>query len=158
MLNQLFSIFGTIAINNQNANSALTDTCNRARQTALKMSTHFENMGKILDKVGQGFVTVGTRLTSTVTAGTVALATLGIKYNAQIQQYQTALTTLTGSAEEANRIIEQIRQDAARTPFDVAGLTQANQLLISTGLSAEESRETILALGDAVSATGRGKC
>ena len=78
----------------------------------------------------------------------------GIQYNAEIEKYQTALTTLTGSAEEANKVIKQIKQDAATTPFDVAGLTQANQLLISTGLSAEDSRETILALGNAVSATG----
>ena len=60
------------------------------------------------------------------------------------------------STEKANKVIEQIKKDAATTPFDVSGLTQANQLLISTGLSADESRETILALGNAVSATGGG--
>lgn len=80
----------------------------------------------------------------------------GINYNAQLEQYQVALTTLTGSSEEAQKVMKQIKEDAAKTPFDVAGLTQANQLLISTGLSADESRETILALGDAVSATGGG--
>ena len=80
----------------------------------------------------------------------------GIQYNAEIEKYQTALTTLTGSSKEANRVIKQIKEDAAKTPFDVAGLAQANQLLISTGLSADESRETILALGNAISATGGG--
>lgn len=80
----------------------------------------------------------------------------GIQFNAEIEKYQTALTTLTGSTQEADRVIKQIKEDAAKTPFDVAGLTQANQLLISTGLSADESRETILALGNAVSATGGG--
>lgn len=63
---------------------------------------------------------------------------------------------MLGSTEKANKVIEQIKKDAATTPFDVSGLTQANQLLISTGLSADESRETILALGNAVSATGGG--
>ena len=52
--------------------------------------------------------------------------------------------------------LKKIKEDAAKTPFDVAGLTQANQLLISTGLSADDSRETILALGNAISATGGG--
>ena len=42
--------------------------------------------------------------------------------------------------------MQQIKKDAATTPFDVAGLTKANQLLISTGLSASDSRKTILAL------------
>lgn len=80
----------------------------------------------------------------------------GIQFNAEIEKYQTALTTLTGSAEKANKIIQAIKQDAAKTPFDVAGLTQANQLLISAGLEANDARKTILALGDAVSATGGG--
>ena len=80
----------------------------------------------------------------------------GVQYNAEIEKYQTALSTLLGSTEKANKVIEQIKKDAATTPFDVSGLTQANQLLISTGLSADESRETILALGNAVSATGGG--
>lgn len=80
----------------------------------------------------------------------------GVTYNAQIEQYQVALTTLTGSAKEADKIIAQIKKDAARTPFDVAGLTQANQLLISAGIESDRAREDILALGNAISATGGG--
>ena len=39
---------------------------------------------------------------------------------------------------------KQIKEDARTTPFDVSGLTQANRLLISTGESADNARETIL--------------
>ena len=49
-----------------------------------------------------------------------------------------------------------IQEDAARTPFNVEALTQANQLLISAGENAGYSRKVIMALGDAVSATGGG--
>lgn len=52
--------------------------------------------------------------------------------------------------------MQAIQEDAARTPFDVASLTQANQLLISAGENAAYSRKVINALGDAVSATGGG--
>lgn len=80
----------------------------------------------------------------------------GIEYNAQIETYMTRLTTLTGSVEKANDILEQIKKDALATPFEVSSLTQAESLLLSTGLSAEQAREDILALGDAVSASGGG--
>lgn len=80
----------------------------------------------------------------------------GVSYNAQLEQYQVALTTMLGSQEAADSALEQIKQDAARTPFDTAGLVKANQLLISTGVDADSSRKVILALGDAVSATGGG--
>lgn len=82
---------------------------------------------------------------------------MGVEYNAQIETYQTALTTLTGSAEKANKIIEQVKKDAAATPFEVASLVKGNQLLISAGLSAEQARDDILALGNAISATGGGE-
>lgn len=85
------------------------------------------------------------------------VAKMGVEYNAQIETYQTALTTLTGSAEKANKIIEQVKKDAAATPFEVASLVKGSQLLISAGLSAEQAREDILALGNAISATGGGE-
>lgn len=117
--------------------------------------------------------TSGDNLAASVTAGTLAAkayATIGsallsagkkvveagVSYNAQLEQYQTALTNMLGSASAAENALEQIKQDAARTPFDTAGLVKANELLISTGVDADSSRKVILALGDAVSATGGG--
>ena len=117
--------------------------------------------------------TSGDDLAASVTAGTLAakayaaigstllsagkkVVEAGVSYNAQLEQYQTALTNMLGSASAAENVLEQIKQDAARTPFDTAGLVKANELLISTGVDADSSRKVILALGDAVSATGGG--
>lgn len=117
--------------------------------------------------------TSGDDLAASVTAGTLAakayaaigstllsagkkVVEAGVSYNAQLEQYQTALTNMLGSASDAENALEQIKQDAARTPFDTAGLVKANELLISTGVDADSSRKVILALGDAVSATGGG--
>lgn len=90
-----------------------------------------------------------------IEAGKQVVST-GVQYNAQLEQYQTALTNMLGSEAEAVALLDEIKQDAAKTPFDTAGLVKANELLISTGIDAESSRRTILALGDAVSATGGG--
>ena len=95
-------------------------------------------------------------MTLAVDAFVGALVAGGIKYNAQMQTFSTRLNTLTGSATEADKVLQQIKKDALTTPFDVASLTQAESLLLSTGLSAEEARKDILALGDAVSASGGG--
>lgn len=81
---------------------------------------------------------------------------IGISYNAQIEKYTTGFTNMLGSAQAAQEAMQAIQEDAARTPFDVASLTQANQLLISAGENAAYSRKVIKALGDAVSATGGG--
>lgn len=91
-------------------------------------------------------------------AGTavIGLGKIGVSYNAEMEKYTTALTTALGSTEKAAAAIEQIKADAAATPYDVSSLVHANQFLISTGESAESARATIMALTDAVSATGGG--
>ena len=90
-------------------------------------------------------------------AGTVReMVSTGLEFNRQMENYQLAFENLLGSAEAANAALDAIKADAASTPFDVAGLVSANRLLISTGQSAEEAREVINALGNAVSASGGG--
>lgn len=95
--------------------------------------------------IAEKLVSVGTNMVSA-----------GIQYNMQMEKYQTAFTNMLGSATEAASTLQKIKEDAARTPLDVASLVQANQLLISAGVDAESARKTVLALGDAVSAAGGG--
>ena len=80
----------------------------------------------------------------------------GIEFNAQMEQYQTAFTTLLGDADAAAEAMAKIREDAARTPFNVESLTQANQALISAGLSADKARADVNNLANAIAATGGG--
>lgn len=108
--------------------------------------------------VTKGSIAAGlfSKVSSTIIAAGKQVVSTGVQYNAQLEQYQTALTNMLGSEAEAVALLDEIKQDAAKTPFDTAGLVKANELLISTGIDAESSRRTILALGDAVSATGGG--
>lgn len=105
---------------------------------------------------GQILGNVLTTLASKALDAAVGFVQTGIEYNAQIEKYTTGFTNMLGSAEAANEAMKAIQEDAARTPFDVASLTQANQLLISAGENAGYSRKVIMALGDAISAAGGG--
>lgn len=108
--------------------------------------------------IAQGTIMAGffSKLSSAALAAAKSFIQSGIEYNAQIESYRVGLTNMLGSAEAANEAIKAIQEDAARTPFDVESLTQANQLLISAGENAGYSRKVIMALGDAVSAAGGG--
>jgi tape measure domain-containing protein len=103
-------------------------------------------------EIGAAFV----RMAQEAVKGVEQIAKAGIEFNAKMEQYQTGLTTLLGSEKEAAAVMEQIRKDAARTPFDVDSLTQANQMLISTGMSADKARDDVLNLANAIAATGGG--
>jgi tape measure domain-containing protein len=106
--------------------------------------------------IAQGTVMAGffSKLSSAALAAAKSFIQSGIDYNAQIESYTVGLTNMLGSAEAAQQAIDQIQQDAARTPFSVEALTQANQLLIGAGENATYAEKTIMALGNAVSATG----
>lgn len=140
----------------------------KATTTALKAANNgMEGFANSTDKasgkylagaIAQGTVmaSIFSKLGSAALNAAEGFISSGIEYNAQIEKYTTGFTNMLGSAEAAQQVMSQIQEDAAKTPFDVASLTQANQYLISAGENASYARNTIMALGDAVSATGGG--
>lgn len=140
----------------------------RATTTALKAasngmegfasSTEKASGKSLANAITQGTVmaNVFSKLGSAALSAAEGFISSGIEYNAQIEKYTTGFTNMLGSAEAAQQIMSQIQEDAAKTPFDVESLTKANQYLISAGENASYARNTIMALGDAVSATGGG--
>ncbi len=135
--------------------------------SALKTANNgMDSFGKSASSTGSGLTAALTKsqllasaistLASAALSGAKQFVSMGIEYNAQIESYRVGLTNMLGDAQAANEAMAAIQEDAARTPFSVDSLTQANQLLISAGENAEYSRKVIMALGDAVSATGGG--
>ena len=66
------------------------------------------------------------------------------------------MNNLTGSAEAGANMFAKIREDALVSPFGVDELATANTMLVSAGLSAEQARQDILALSNAVAYAGKG--
>ena len=135
--------------------------------SALKAANNgMDSFGKSASSTGSGLTAALTKsqllasaistLSSAALSGAKQFVSMGIEYNAQIESYRVGLTNMLGDAQAANEAMAAIQEDAARTPFSVDSLTQANQLLISAGENAGYSRKVIMALGDAVSATGGG--
>lgn len=133
----------------------------KAKTSALagELNPRFSGIGKTLTDAftkSQLLATSIIGLAKKFTSLGEGIVNQGVAFNQQMEKYTTGFTNMLGSAEKAQAVLNQIKQDAARTPLNVDSLVQANQLLISAGVSAGEARSTILALGDAVSATGGG--
>ena len=88
-----------------------------------------------------------------------AMAAFGnsvVKVGEDFEAMEIGLSTLLKSSEAAREVFKNIREDAKTTPFDVQSLLMANRALISSGIEAGRAREDVLALANAVSATGGG--
>lgn len=71
-----------------------------------------------------------------------------INYSGQIEQLQVSFETMTGSAAKAKNILREIRDIAAKTPFEVSGLAETQQLLMNYGFTAETALDRMMMLGD----------
>ncbi len=79
-----------------------------------KVKKSTETLNGIAKKVVIGLTTAGT-----------AVAGLGVKYNAEMEQYRAGLATLLGDAEKAEKTLADLKDFAAKTPFELTDLANA---------------------------------
>lgn len=113
-----------------------------------KTSSKFSGLGKVGVTALKGIGTAFVGLASAAGAGVAAVAKMGIEYNAQMQSYQTAFTTMLGSAEKAQKLTDDLKEMAAATPLAMTDLADASQILLAFGSSAEELPDQLKRLGD----------
>ena len=110
------------------------------------------NASKTAGSIGltalKGIGTAFVGLTSAAAAGVAAVAKVGIEYNAQMQSYQTAFTTMLGDAEKAQALTDSLKTMAAKTPLAMTDLADASQILLAFGSSAEQIPDQLKRLGD----------
>lgn len=83
-------------------------------------------------------------------AGTAvgALGAIGVKYNAEMEQYMSSFTTMLGSAEKATNHLNDLKQFAAKTPFELGDLAQASTTLQAFGTDVKDITPNLKMLGD----------
>ena len=136
----------------------ITLDSNGAIKNMEKLDKNAEKVDKQSNKLNGTFSKVGSvgakafRGTAIAVGGVAsALAGLigyGAKFNAEIEQYQTSFEVMTGSAEEASKLVEDLKKMGAETPFELSDLAETTQLLMNYGFEAEEAKNRLQMLGD----------
>lgn len=101
----VFELFGTIAINNRDANSALSDTATKAERTGSRIQAAFKNIGgaalKIGKVVGTGVMAMGTAIVAGVESSR--------DYRGEMAKLTTAFVTNGFSAEAAKNTYKRLQ-------------------------------------------------
>ena len=114
---------------------------------ANKFSANLNNVIGTIGKVG----TVMTAVTS-VAAGFLGKSLLDTA--SQFEKFETQLTTIEGSSEKAKKSLDWISEFAEKTPYDIAGVTDAFVKLKAYGL--DPANDGLLtSLGNTASAMGK---
>lgn len=107
------------------------------------------SLSKSADGLSSKFTSFGTKMTVGVTAPLTALATAGVKYNATMESYLANLTTLLGgNQQEAQKLLDTLKEMANTTPYEATDLVKATQKMMAFGISADDSLKYLNMLGD----------
>lgn len=71
-----------------------------------------------------------------------------VSITGEFQQLEVAFSTMLGSEEAANTLMQQLVKTAATTPFDLKGVSQGAKQLIAYGIEAKDVNKTIVELGN----------
>jgi tape measure domain-containing protein len=142
----------------RDAGRATDELAQRGQNMAKQQQQAMGQMQQMASNAARGLVnmTRGALIgatTATVGLGVAALRT-GVAYNSLEQTSRAALTTLLGSAEQANRQMDQLRQFGRTSPFPRQVWIEAQNQLLGFGFAAEDVVPTLSAINDAMSALG----
>lgn len=115
-------------------NSDYKASINDARNYAEKQA---ESIGKAFKAA---FVTAGAAVTAAIT--------LGVKYNANIEQYTKTFEGLLQSEEKAGQLMKELSTYAQQTSFDIDGLASSAKTMLAYGIEDSKIVDTIKMLGD----------
>ena len=114
-----------------------------------------KSTSKISSKIAKGLTTIGnaaTKAGKTLTLGLttplIALGTAGVKYNAQMEDFEANLTTLLGDADKAKEMLADLKEMANTTPFETSDLLESTQMMLGFGLAADKTKGYLQTLGD----------
>ena len=119
---------------------------------AKKVQSGLSSISSKIASIGKKFATFGLAAITTgfaaITAGLLAFTVSASGAASEIEGMKTAFTVLTGSAEKANKVLEEIREFGATTPLEQKDLQQSAQTLLAFGVSLADVMPTLKMLGD----------
>ncbi len=136
---------GTLSVNITGDYSELVQAIQDATEAA---SAGAEQIGKL----GESIVAIGAALA--ITEGLKEFGQEALTAAGDVQSVSIGLEQLTGSAEEAGTVIEDIKNLAATEPFAFPEIAPTIQKMVALGVSAEQIPGVMQAVADAAAATG----
>lgn len=148
----------TVASQNlRDAERGLKDAKAETTAAAEKQSTVMGRFNGFMERNAEGVRAAGTMMVAfggAITGVGLAAIKTGIEYNTMQQTTRKALTTLTGSAEEANAQMDKLDAFAKTSPFAKDTFIRAQQQMMAFGIESSKVIPYLEGINDAVAAAG----
>ena len=119
-----------------------------SEQLASDLSKNFSKAGTAVANGIKTAFDVTLKAIAATSAAVTAISAVGINYNMQMENYLADFTVMLGSTEAAVAHVEKLKDMAAKTPFEMTNLAQADKILLAFGSTAETVQGQLQMLGD----------
>lgn len=118
-------------------------------ETTEKVTKSLKEQKEATQTLKDSFGSLGKAMTVGVTLPLVAMATAGVKYNAELESYNANLTTLLGgNKKQAEELLQTLKETAKTTPYETSQLVKATQTMMAFGVSAKDAQKYLNQIGD----------
>jgi len=116
-----------------------------------------KSLGKVrreMRSMSSNFEAVGQSLTKSLTLPLAAIGTFALKSAADLEKLEVSFISLTGGAEQASNMMEQLNEFTAKTPFQIDAVAKSARQLIASGTDISEVNNQLQFLGDIAATSG----
>ncbi|MCP4481420.1 MAG: tape measure protein [bacterium] len=94
------------------------------------------------------------KTTTVALAGISAATAYFLNQSGKMEQWKISFETMLGSADKAKDLIEEIKEFARKTPFQLPGVIQSSKQLLAFGIEQQKIIPTLKSLGDVAAGLG----
>lgn len=127
-----------------------------------RLKAKLRSTGKDVDSLGKSVkrsfakgIPIAAKAGAVAIAGFTAAIGGAVKAASNFEQISTQFEVLTGSAQEAAKVVKDLQEFSASTPFQFEGISKAAQQLLGFGFSAEQLVPKLQQIGDVAAAIGK---
>lgn len=111
--------------------------------------------GSMAAATGKRMASIGKKMSLWITLPVVGASIGMLKLAGDAEQTKLAFEVMLGSAEKGQKLFSDLRNFAATTPFQFAGVTAAGKSLLAFGVQQEQLMGTMKMVGDVAAGTGK---
>jgi tape measure domain-containing protein len=118
----------------------LNKSLGRVQRNMRSMSSNFERLGQ--------------SMTRSLTLPIAAFGAAAVKSAADLETLETSFVSLTGGAQQAAMMMQQLNEFTANTPFQIEAVANAARQLIASGTEVSQVNTQLQFLGDIAATSG----
>lgn len=161
MAEEVLSLVARVSLDDNNFKNGLKNVQSQAKNLTNNLKDVFSGIGNTLKNIGSTMSSWGKTLsigiTAPITALGVATAKTSIDFLKLKENTRTAFKVLLGSAEEAEKMLNDLYTFAKTTPFSYDTYLQAGKQLVAMGVAAKDTIPYLDGITNAAIATGAGQ-